>query len=335
MPKDMTCIHPRAEYDECTRSHSHWDPFSIVLPDDVTIVYLFCDPINAFLSLARRHASSILFGLDEDNPKGRFVEAHCANLRCSPHNLAHWRSLETNAVQEATRRYQIEKKVEFHLALLLPCLHITKIVMTCVTAQTLHIYDGLLARSRMLPFCHASIARSSMARRSAKASHHCPLIHFADPRTRVLLAIRRCNAGQHDYGSFPIPRAHAGLARGVARRHPQPEACHLCRRNEPLRPTSQVLSLPHFPLLSSLPLSFAPFSTTPLPFFLPSSLVIATFSSSLLISANLCFPEIACQLWPSAPPYRPFSSGSGSQTIAVLEPFPGSEWRGSTEKHPY
>ena len=119
MPKDMTRVYPRAEYDECTRSHSHWDPFSIVLPEDVTIIYLFCDPINAFLSLARRHASSILFGFNENNPNGRFVEFHCVNLRCSPYNLAHWRSLEAKAVQEATRRYQIEKKVESHPSLFL------------------------------------------------------------------------------------------------------------------------------------------------------------------------------------------------------------------------
>jgi len=118
------------EYDECTRYHSHRDPFSIVLPEDVTIIYLFCDPINAFLSLMRRHVSSIFHAAtffhahdDENNPRVvdaqqylqfhalGYFENHCINLQCSQHQLAVWRSLEGQAVEEALWEAQRRVKI--------------------------------------------------------------------------------------------------------------------------------------------------------------------------------------------------------------------------------
>jgi hypothetical protein len=124
-----------AEYDGCTRYHTHRDPFSIVLPEDVTIIYLFCDPINAFLSLMRRQVWSIFNAArlfhdhdDENNPGVveaqkylqfnalGFFEEHCVNVQCSQYQMAEWRSFVGEAVEEALREAQrrvksIENKV--------------------------------------------------------------------------------------------------------------------------------------------------------------------------------------------------------------------------------
>jgi len=117
----VTCALPLAEYNSCTRYHSHHDPFSIVLPKDVTIIYLFCDPINAFLSHMKKHAISIIQAAahfygddDENNPRvveaqkwfraNGFFENHCINMQCSLSQVAEWRSFEAKLLRRPSGR---------------------------------------------------------------------------------------------------------------------------------------------------------------------------------------------------------------------------------------